>query len=371
MSEQTDREKTIIRTSVTGILTNLFLVAFKLLAGILANSIAVILDAVNNLSDAASSIITIVGIRLANKSPDKKHPLGYGRIEYLSALAVACLVFYAGATSLVESVKKMFHPGAPDYSALTLVIIAVGVVVKLVLGRHVKKIGEAVHSGSLVASGEDARFDAVLSASVFACALLYLFAGVNLEAYVGAFISLIILKSGFEMLKETVDDLLGASGDPQLSKAVKETVREADPAIEGAYDLILHSYGPGHTVGSIHIAVKDTMRADEIDALSRKLSAIVYQKYGILLTGIGIYSSNTKNDIASSIQSKVTDMIMQHDGVLQIHGFYADERTKQMSFDLILSWNIENRQKLFEEILKEVKEAYPGWQVRSTLDLDL
>ena len=159
-----NRDAVIIRTSRIGIMTNVFLAAFKALVGLASRSIAVTLDAVNNLSDALSSIITIIGTKLAGKEPDKKHPLGHGRIEYLSAMVVSGIVLYAGITSAVESVKKIIHPEVPDYSTISLFIIAVAVGVKIVLGRYVKGQGEKVNSGSLVASGSDAMFDAVLSA---------------------------------------------------------------------------------------------------------------------------------------------------------------------------------------------------------------
>ena len=139
-----NREKTIVRTSIVGILTNLLLVGFKAFVGLVSNSIAVILDAVNNLSDALSSVVTIIGAKLGAKQPDKKHPLGYGRIEYLSSMIVAALVLYAGITSLVESVKKIIHPEAADYGTISIIIISVAIVVKLILGLYVKKQGKKV-----------------------------------------------------------------------------------------------------------------------------------------------------------------------------------------------------------------------------------
>ena len=161
-----DRENAIVKTSIIGIVTNILLVGFKAFVGLVSNSIAVILDAVNNLSDALSSVITIIGAKLGAKQPDKKHPLGYGRIEYLSSMIVAALVLYAGITSIVESIKKIIHPEAADYSTVSIIIISVAIVVKLLLGTFVKKQGKKVNSGALVASGSDALFDAVLSASV-------------------------------------------------------------------------------------------------------------------------------------------------------------------------------------------------------------
>ena len=173
------RDKVIIKTSIIGIVTNIFLAGFKAAIGIASNSIAVILDAVNNLSDALSSVITIAGTKLAARLPDKKHPLGYGRIEYLSAMIVSGIVLYAGITSAVESVKKIIEPESPEYSTISLVIIAVAVVVKLVLGKYVKAQGEKVNSGSLIASGSDATFDAVLSFSVLVSAIIFLMSGAS------------------------------------------------------------------------------------------------------------------------------------------------------------------------------------------------
>ena len=181
-SPELSRDKVIIRTSIIGILANVMLAAFKAIIGLASNSIAVILDAVNNLSDALSSIITIVGTKLAGKLPDKKHPLGYGRIEYLSAMIVSGIVLYAGITSAVESVKKIIHPEKPDYSVTSLIIIAVAVGVKIILGRFVKAQGEKVHSGSLIASGSDAMFDAILSSSVLASAIIFIGAIIPMDA---------------------------------------------------------------------------------------------------------------------------------------------------------------------------------------------
>lgn len=202
--EMAMRGRIIVRTSVIGIIVNILLAAFKAAVGITANSIAVLLDAVNNLSDALSSVITVVGAKLAGRKPDKEHPFGHGRIEYLSAMIIAAIVFYAGLTSLWESGKKIIEPEAADYSALSLVIIAVAVIVKIVLGRYFKRQGQAAESGALEASGADALFDAILSFSVLISTLIYLGTGISLEAYVGVVIAAFIIKSGIDMMRETL-----------------------------------------------------------------------------------------------------------------------------------------------------------------------
>ena len=235
---QENREKVIVQTSIIGILANLFLAGFKAGVGVFSNSISITLDAVNNLTDALSSVITIVGTRLANKAPDREHPLGHGRIEYLTASIISLLVLYAGFTSLIESGKKILHPEEPSYSVISLVIIFVAVLVKFFLSRFVKSRGEKVNSQNLIASGEDAGNDAILSLSVFLSALFFRFTKISLEAYVGVVISLFILKAGWELLQETLSQILGARADSKFTKEIKETIN-AIPGVFGTYDLFL------------------------------------------------------------------------------------------------------------------------------------
>ena len=364
-----DREKTIVRTSVIGIIANVLLAAFKAAVGIISNSIAVTLDAVNNLSDALSSVITIIGAKLGAKKPDKKHPLGYGRIEYLSSMIVAAIVLYAGITSLVESVKKIIHPEAADYGMVSLIIIAVAIIVKLLLGRYVKKQGEKVNSGALVASGKDASFDAILSASVLASAIVFLVWGISLEAYVGVIISIVIIKAGIEMMIETLNDIIGQRGDAEMSKQIKRLVNE-EPEVRGAYDLNLFNYGPDKYYGSVHMELPDTMTVDEVDVLTRKIQLKVYQETGVILTGIGVYSYNTSNDEAAEIRNTVQHTILSHDWALQMHGFYVDTINKTMRFDVVVSFDIDHKEAL-DIMTGEVKKLYPDYDVQIIPDVDV
>ncbi|MBR2779266.1 MAG: cation transporter [Firmicutes bacterium] len=364
-----EREKTIVRTSIIGIVTNVFLAAFKAAVGIISNSIAVTLDAVNNLSDALSSIITIIGAKLGSRMPDKKHPLGHGRSEYISSMLVAAIVLYAGITSMVESIKKIIHPEEADYSTVSLVIIAVAIVVKLILGRYVKKKGEAVNSGALVASGQDASFDAILSASVLASAIIFLIWHISLEAYVGVIISVVIIKAGIEMMLETLDDILGHRSDAELTGKIKLLINE-EPEVRGAYDLFLHNYGPNKNYGSVHIELPDTMNAEEIDRLSRRLQLRVYKETGVIMTGIGVYSFNTKDDEAAHMREAVRDAVMSHEGVLQIHAFYANLEEKTIRFDVVLSFDVDPKETLVI-LCEEVKKMYPDYEVEIAPDLDV
>ena len=365
-----NREKIIVRTSILGILANILLAGFKAAVGTLTNSIAVTLDAVNNLTDALSSIITIAGAKLSGRAPDKNHPLGHGRIDYLSATIVAALVLYAGITALVESVKKIIHPEAPAHTGMSLIILAVAVAVKIVLGLYVQHTGKKVRSGALLASGKDALFDAILSASVLLSAVLFLAFDVNVEAYVGALISVLIIKSGVGMLLEALNEILGKRVDRDFLSAIRKTICE-DADVHGAYDLILHNYGEDKYIGSVHVEVDDTMTAEQIDRMERRIADRVFTEHGVLLTGIGIYAACTRDDETAAIRTDVTRRVMAHDGVLQIHGFYADPAQKRMQFDVILDFALEDRHAALEAIRNEICSAYPEYTVNVILDLDI
>ena len=369
MDERTKRDRTIIKTSIIGIVANAFLAAFKAFVGLTANSIAIVMDAVNNLSDAASSIITIVGTKLAGKEADKKHPFGYGRIEYLSAMVISLLVLYAGITALVESVKKIISPEEPDYGATALIIVAVAVVVKIVLGRYVKHVGEKVNSDSLINSGKDATLDSIISASTLVAAAIYLIFNVSLEAWLGAIISLVIIKSGFGMLKETLSKILGERADAQLARDIKETII-GYPEISGAYDLVLHNYGPDTYDGSVHIEVPDTLTADDIDKLIRKVMMDVVQKHNVILTAIGVYSINTKDAEAIEARDKVIKIAKENPYILQVHGFYLDKAEKTLRFDIVVSFDAKDRKLVYKEVCEKVQKEYPEYTLQVAMDTD-
>ena len=363
------REKTIVRTSVIGIAANVFLAAFKAAIGLMSNSIAIVLDAVNNISDAGSSLITIVGTKLAGKEPDKKHPFGYGRIEYLSAMIISVVVLYAGVTSFTESVRRIIRPETPDYSAAGLVIVAVAVAVKILLGRYVKKVGEKVNSDSLINSGKDATLDSVISASTLVAAGVFLIFGVSLEAWLGAIISLVIIKSGVEMLRDTISQILGEKNDPELAGSIKQTVISF-PEVRGAYDLVLNNYGPDTWNGSIHIEVPDTCSADELDQLIRSIQTAVYRQHQVILTAIGVYSVNTEDEEIMEARRKVQEIVFSHPHVKQMHGFYLTKDQKAMRFDIVISFDAKDRRAVYEEAVADVQKAFPDYTLRVAMDTD-
>ena len=365
-----ERGKIIVRTSILGIVANIFLAGFKAAVGLLTHSIAIVLDAVNNLSDALSSVITIVGTKLAAKAPDRKHPLGHGRVEYITATVIAVIVLYAGLTSLIESVKKIIHPDVPEYTTPALIIVGVAVLVKILIGRYVSSVGKKVNSGSLEASGKDALLDSVISASTLVAAIIYIFTDIKLEAWLGAVISLVIIKAGIDMLRETISQIIGERVDSDLSKEIKKTITEFE-GVNGAYDLILHSYGPDQLMGSVHVEVPDHYTANMIDKLTREIQREVYKRHSVIITAVGVYSMNTTDPRAQQIRERIDRVAMDHSGVLQMHGFYLDEERKTMTFDLILDFDQPDRRGMYEHILEEVRGMYPDYDVNITLDSDI
>ena len=368
-SKNNAREKTIVRTSFLGIAANVLLAAFKAFIGIVSNSIAITLDAVNNLSDAFSSVITIVGTKLAAKPADKKHPFGYGRLEYLSAMVISVIILYAGVTSLVESVKKIISPAEPEYTLPSIIILSVAVIVKIVMGLHVKSVGQKVNSDSLVASGKDAIMDSVISIATIIAAIVFIFTGFKLEAYLGLVISVMIIKAGFETMKETISEILGERASEELIKGIKESVLSVDGVL-GVYDLVLNNYGPDSFVASVHIEVADETTAVELDKIQWKISEKVYLNHGVSIAAIGIYPSNTSSTKTSRIKNQLKTLLADYPEVIEMHGLYLNDEDKFFRMDIIINFDAKDRYGLYKEIYEKVCTMLPEYKVIVNLDLD-
>lgn len=363
-----DRNKKIVKTSIIGIITNIVLVAFKATIGLIVNSIAIILDAVNNLTDAVSSIVTIIGTKLANKQPDKKHPYGHGRIEYFTSIIIAAIVLFAGVTAIKESFLKIINPAETDYSIISLVIIAVAVLVKFFLGRYVKKVGKTVNSQSLVASGQDAFMDAVLSFSTLIAGILSYVWHFSIEGYLGIVISIFIIKAAIEMIIEAANSMLGERADSELSNKIKQRVLKFEE-VQGVYDLNLHNYGPSKIIASLHIQVRNDMNAGEIHILTREIAYQIYAEFGITVT-IGIYAANDKGEFGV-IKDEIESIIREYKEILQIHGFYVDKEKSNVFFDLIIDFDAKDKKKIESEIVAKLKEKFPEYNYNIILDPDI
>ena len=361
-----NRSKEIIRTSVIGIIANVLLASFKAIVGLLAHSVAVVLDAVNNLSDALSSVITIIGTKLSVRPADNKHPFGYGRVEYFTAIIIAVIVLTTGITSLVESIKKIINPTEPDYTTVTLIVIIAAIVTKLVLGWYVRRQGKKLESDALVASGADALFDAVITLATLISAGVMLIWNVSLDGYLGALISLLIIKAGIEMLASPINQLLGAKVSPELVHAIKSEVSSME-GVQGVFDIILHNYGPNVSIGSLHIGVPDTMNARQIHGLTRKISETMMANHGIIMT-VGVYANATGDDKYARLQKDVIQTLARQEHVIQIHGFFYDEAAGSISLDVVPDRSVTDDEAFISLLKEQLRAAVPGVPVSIIID---
>ena len=368
MSSET-RNKKIIKTSIIGIIANFILAIFKVVVGFLSGSIAIILDAVNNLSDTLSSIVTIAGVKFANRAPDKNHPLGHGRFEYLGAAIIATVISYIGFTAIFESIGKIINPNEVNYTFITFLVVSVSVIIKILLGRYYKKIAKQVDSDSLKNSGFDAMMDALISAATIVAGLIYVIWGISIEAYLATLISVFIIYSGFRMLRESFSVILGERVDSDLSRRIKQAICEID-GVYGAYDLLIHDYGTGRSYASVNIDVLDTLSVVEVDDISREVRHLVGQRFRIYVSSVGIFPINTKDKHTVEVRNNIKAMMLMNDHIRQIHGFRIDEKAKEITFDVVIDFSVKDQNALRRRIIKELKRVYPDYHFVISIDLD-
>lgn len=366
---QKERQNKIIKTSILGIVGNSLLALFKVIIGMGANSIAILVDAVNNLSDSLSSVITIIGTKLAGNDPDKDHPFGYGRIEYLSAMVISVIILYVGISSLVESGKKIINPTNPSYNYITILVVILSVLVKLVIAYYFNKVGKDVDSDALINSGQDSKLDSFVSLSILLAAGLYVWFGISLEAYLGGGISIIIIKSAIDMLSKTISQLLGEKIDPDLAKEVIATV-EKFPGVEGASALVLNNYGPNDWNGSIDIGVPDDYTAEQLDEIIRDIQLEIYYRYRIELTAVGVYPINASNREIINAKDEIKEIISSHKYIIGLHGLYVDEVDKEIRFDVIISLDAKDRLKVLKDVVTDVKNHFPDYNIEAFPNID-
>ena len=363
-----DRGKKIIQTSLVGIFANLGLVVIKAIVGLFAMSIAIIMDAVNNLSDALSSVITIVGTKLAQKKPDEKHPYGHGRVEYLTSLIISVIIIIAGSAAIVESILSIIENNLPQFEIWSVILIAIAVLVKIAISFFFRYRGKKLNSDALKGSGIDALFDAFLSLGTLIAIIVALIWKVNIEGYIGVIIGLFMIKSGIDVLRGSLSSIIGERTSKETSEAIKKLVC-SNPEVKGAYDLIVNNYGPDRGIGSIHIEVDDNLTAKEIHPLTRRIAVQVYNEFGIIMT-IGIYASNSSDSEIVKIRDAIREEVFSHPTIKQMHGFYVDQETKTISFDLIVDFKDKDSTVLIKEIHDKLVDKFPDYHFYIVEDKD-
>ena len=364
------RNKKIIRISILGIVANLALAGFKVFVGLISNSIAIILDAVNNLSDSLSSVVTIIGAHFANKAPDKDHPMGHGRSEYLSTVIIAMIIIYTGITALVASIRKIITPEPVNYSVATTIVVIAAIIVKIFLGIYFRHRGKKLGSASLVASGTDALFDSIISVATLITIVVFITSGLQIEAYLAAIISLFILYSGYKILRRAFSMIIGERASADISRRIKADISKID-GVNGAFDLVMHDYGAGAIVASVNIEVDHELTAADIDDLSRKIQKVIRKKYRIIVASVGIYAIDLDDPAVEKYWRICSDIRERYEHILEIHGFHVDFEDKEISFDVVVGFAAANRRAYYQKFLNEVQRAIPDYRLEVTLDSDI
>ena len=338
----------------TGIAANLLLFLVKLAAGLLSGSVAILADGFNNLSDAGSSIVTLVGFRLSAAPPDAEHPFGHGRMEYVSALGVAALIMAAGFELAMSAVDKILHPALPDYGVLTTVILAAAIAVKLWLALFYRRIGRLIDSESLRASSADSRNDVICTGVVLVSSLVGWGTGLAIDGYVGVAVALFVIWSGISVVKSTVSVLLGQAPDPAMVKDIKQTVLAHDGII-GVHDLMVHNYGPGRLVLSLHAEVpcrEDMMRShDLIDRIEKELA----NKYHAVAC-IHMDPVDTSNEEVEHLKILTRTMLEDIDRRLSLHDFRVvfGETHTNLIFDVVVPFGYKEASGLQAELQRRI-----------------
>lgn len=277
-----NRADKISRASGLGIILNFVLVIMKAVMGVLAGSVSVLTDAVNNLTDMMSAIVTLVGVRLAQKKPDRKHPHGHGRIEYIAGAIVGLIILSVGIGAAFESLPRIIKPEVANYSIWTIVVIFVSVIAKIIYGRHLRKVGKNTKSRSLEGSGIDALFDALLSFGTLVGAAVSLIFNISIDGWIGLAISIFIVRSAFKILSEGISDIIGRRVDEKLARRIREKIKAVD-GVKSIKKMSLYDYGPEDVSGVVKIKVNGKMTAKELSRMSETIEREIKEEFGVQL----------------------------------------------------------------------------------------
>ena len=348
-----------VMVSVVGILCNILLFGAKIFAGLLVNSISVMADAFNNLSDAASSIIGFVGVRMAGKPADEDHPFGHGRVEYIAAFIVAFLVIQVGFSLFKTSFGKVMNPEEMSFQAVTDVILILSVFVKLWLGFFNRKLGERIQSSVMKATAADSLGDVVTTTATILSVAVYGIWGLNIDGIVGLIVSVAVMLAGVKIAKETLTPLIGEPIDPKLYLEITEFV-ESYEGIIGSHDLIVHNYGPSRSMASIHAEVPNDVNVEISHEVVDRIEREALKKFGIFLV-IHMDPVETKNSRVMEFGSMLENVIHGVDPRISFHDFRLIDGQEQINliFDLVFprEYDKKKRERLKEEIIKKVTET--------------
>ncbi len=352
------REKYGILSSFVGIVCNIILFTAKFIIGAMSNSIAIISDGFNNLSDCASCVVTMFGYKMAAKPADKDHPFGHGRMEYLTALVIAVIILFVGVELLKGSWNKITNPEDVDFTIVALIVIIISILIKIWMGFFNRILGNRINSSVMLATSKDSFNDVIATGASLIALVASLFTDSPVDGIMGIVVSVFILLSGYGIIKETVDQLLGQPADEELVSSIKELVEESAYAI-GMHDLIIHCYGPGNLIGSVHVEVDgkgDIMEIhDAIDELERN----IYEELGVMIT-IHMDPVETDNEEINSAKDMLNDIIKKIDANLSMHDFrmVSGPSHTNLIFDIVIPYDCKLSQKFIKDEIDHRLKAY-------------
>ena len=349
-------------SSVVGMICNVFLFILKYIMGTLSGSISVVSDAFNNLSDSAGCMVTLLGYKLASKPADKDHPFGHGRMEYLTALTIAVLILIVAFELFRNSVNKIIHPEKLTFSLIVLISLLVSILIKLWMSFFNAFLGKKINSSVMLATAKDSRTDVIATSATCIAVISSLYTNLPVDGIMGLVVSLFIFKSGIDIVKDTVDNLLGKPVDSDIVYAIKEMIGESDKII-GIHDLVVHNYGPGNMIGSLHAEVKSNedfvFVHDMIDELERR----IHKELNILMT-IHMDPIETDNEQVNLSLDMIRNIILDIDPCLQIHDFrlVAGDTHTNLIFDIVVpydcKYNNDDIKELIDKQLDKMEDNY-------------
>ncbi len=362
------REGIITTTSALGIIVNVLIAAAKTVIGLLASSVAIVSEGANNATDALSSIMTLIGAKLARKHPDEKHPFGYGRIELLSSLVISGIILFAGIEALIGSVTLIFEPQEMTVSYVSIVIIAATAVIKLFLGFYTIKKGKEAESVALVAVGTECRSDSFASLISIVSSLVFIIFGLSLDAYAGIIISCLIIKAGFDALKETVGDILGRPGDHDLAVKLYKEILKTDGII-GAADMILHNYGPDEWSGSVNVEIDHSKSVGEIYEFLHSLQLRIMHEYHVTMV-FGVYAVDNDRAETKELRGAIAGFVKSREHLKSYHAVYRDTKNKVIYCDFIVDYELTDWDAVREAFKEYMAKLYPGYGIELTIETE-
>ena len=358
-------------SGVTGIVCNVLLFLGKLIAGTLSGSVSITADAMNNLSDASGSIVTLLGFRVADKPADEEHPYGHARAEYLSGLAVAMLILLIGFELVKSSAEKILHPTAVEFSALAAGVLIASIAVKLWMCLFNRKLGRLIDSTALQATAADSRNDCITTSVVLLASVIEYFLDIRVDGFMGLAVAIFILYSGWNLAKETVSPLLGENADPELRQKIVDYV-EQQPKVLGYHDLMVHDYGPGQRFASLHVEMdhrEDPLECHErIDDMEREC----LRSHNVHLV-IHYDPVVTDDPELTALKERVSDLLRERDHRLSLHDFRMVQGKQHMNlvFDVALPTDLQGQEEAIQQTVEDSlnKDGERVYHVKITFDV--